>query len=188
MTLSSGYCGETLIDNGSFVYGKLHWSTSSSIPGPDPNVHKGKCIIAFDLANENWEKVEKPSFGEGEVELRVRKLRSDLSVFIDYKTTHIGAWVMKEYGVKESWTKMFTIRYPNDPEWLPNFFMSNNGEILSLSGTTSIIYNSKDDSFRYSDVINCHYGKYAQFYLESLVGPFSTQGTQNVEKAQSSNK
>jgi len=83
---------------------------------------------------------------------------------------------------------MFTIRYPNDPEWLPNFFMSNNGEILSLSGTTSIIYNSKDDSFRYSDVINCHYGKYAQFYLESLVGPFSTQGTQNVEKAQSSNK
>ncbi|XP_049400050.1 F-box/kelch-repeat protein At3g23880-like [Solanum stenotomum] len=63
---SSGYCGETLIDNGSFVDGKLHWSTSSSIPGPDPNVNKGKYIIAFDLANENWEKVEKPSFGEGE--------------------------------------------------------------------------------------------------------------------------
>ncbi|XP_049400051.1 F-box protein CPR1-like [Solanum stenotomum] len=127
---SSGYCGETLIDNGSFVDGKLHWSTSTSISGPDPNVHKGKYIIAFDLANENWEKVEKPSFGEGEVELRVRKLRSDLSVFSDYKTTHIGAWVMKEYGVKESWTKLFTIRYPKDPEWLPKFFMSNNGEIF----------------------------------------------------------
>ncbi|KAG5581932.1 hypothetical protein H5410_052559 [Solanum commersonii] len=171
VTKSSGYCGETLIDNDSFVDGKLHWSTSTSIPGPDPNVHKGKYIIAFDLANKNWEKVEKPSFGEGEVELRVRKLRSDLSVFSDYKTTHIGAWVMKEYGVKESWTKMFTIRYPNDPEWLPNFFMSNNGEILSLSGTTSIIYNSKDDSFQFSNVINCHYETFRLHpEIEGIIG------------------
>ncbi|KAG5627997.1 hypothetical protein H5410_013215 [Solanum commersonii] len=117
---------------------------------------KGRNIIAFDLAIEKWEMVENPSHGEGETELLVGKLGSHLSVFCDYKTTHLGAWVMKEYGVKECWIKMFTIRYPNDPEWYPSFFKSNKGEILSVFRATSMIYNLNDDSFRYSDVTNCH--------------------------------
>ncbi|CAN4127141.1 unnamed protein product [Withania somnifera] len=101
-------CCETLFDRGSFVHGKLHWTTSTL--GLDSKVFQNKNIIAFDLANEKWEKVEKPSYGIGETELRVSKLGNDLSVFCDYETTHIGAWVMKEYGVKESWMKMFTVR------------------------------------------------------------------------------
>ncbi|MCE3214743.1 hypothetical protein HAX54_053209, partial [Datura stramonium] len=28
---------------------------------------------------------------------------------------HADVWVWKEYGVKESWTKMFTINLPYDP-------------------------------------------------------------------------
>ncbi|XP_055804041.1 F-box protein CPR1-like [Solanum dulcamara] len=185
---SPGYCGEILIDNG-FLGGKLYWGTS--ISDPNPNVHNSRNIMAFDLANEKWEKVEEPSYGERETELLVGKLGSDLCVFIDYKTIHIGVWVMKEYEVKESWINMFTIPYPNDPEWFPNFFMSNKGKILSVSGATFMIYNSTDDSFRYSCVTNCHDGQYAQFYLESLVCPLSTQGAENAEKAhikKSSNK
>lgn len=41
-------------------------------------------IIAFDLANEKWEKVDKPIYGEGETESFVWKLGSDLAVFYHF--------------------------------------------------------------------------------------------------------
>ncbi|PHT37698.1 Glycerate dehydrogenase HPR, peroxisomal [Capsicum baccatum] len=63
-----------------FANGKLHWETI--VVGPNfSNARKGTNIISFDLANEKCY----------------------------YKGTHFSAWVMKEYGVKESWMKMFTI-------------------------------------------------------------------------------
>ncbi|XP_055822265.1 F-box protein CPR1-like [Solanum dulcamara] len=140
-------------DRRSFVDGKLHWGTY--ISGPDE--HLGENVISFDLAYEKWEKMEKPSYGEGETELCVGKLGSDLCVFTNSKTTdHLGAWVMKEYGVKESWIKMFTITYPDNLDEEPTFFVSNKGEISTVFGATSMIYNSKDESLRYSDVTNYH--------------------------------
>ncbi|XP_060206774.1 F-box protein CPR1-like isoform X2 [Lycium barbarum] len=95
-----------LYGTGLFANGKLHWDTITS----GPIMRWGRNIISFDLANEKWEKMEKPSYGVGESDLWVGKLGSDLCVYSDYRTTHLGAWVMKDYGVKESWTKMFTIR------------------------------------------------------------------------------
>lgn len=41
-----------------------------------------------------------------------------------------------------------------------------------------MIYNSKDDSVVYSDVTNCC----VQFYIGSLVCPFSMEETQNAAK------
>ncbi|PHT92191.1 hypothetical protein T459_00073 [Capsicum annuum] len=61
--------------------------------------------------NEKWNKVEKPSsYGVGETESFLWKLGSNLCVYTDYKETQFCVWVMKEYGVKQSWTKKYTIR------------------------------------------------------------------------------
>ncbi|KAK4361513.1 hypothetical protein RND71_020465 [Anisodus tanguticus] len=60
-----------------------------------------------------------------------------------------NVWVMKEYGVKESWAKMYTIKYPSNIERhvrVPSFFMSNKGEILLVFGSTSMIYSPKVSS------------------------------------------
>ncbi|KAG5584927.1 hypothetical protein H5410_045361 [Solanum commersonii] len=55
---------------------------------------------------------------------------------------------MKEYEVKESWTKMLSINHVDSPYALDlPYFISNKGEILVGIGQSFKIYNPKDDSF-----------------------------------------
>ncbi|PHT57811.1 hypothetical protein CQW23_00174 [Capsicum baccatum] len=97
---SGGFYEDTLHSLGFLVDGKLHWDMASK-----------KKIVSFDIANEKWNKVEKPSsYGVGETESFLWKLGSNLCVYTDYKETQFCVWVMKEYGVKQSWTKKYTIR------------------------------------------------------------------------------
>lgn len=61
-------------------------------------------------------------------------------------------WVMKEYGVKESW-KMFIIKYSHDFMgydflYLP-FCMSIEGEILFKIGSVLLTYSQINDSMRF---------------------------------------
>ncbi|PHU27945.1 hypothetical protein BC332_00038 [Capsicum chinense] len=181
---SVDYCGETNIiknNDGSYVdslsfsaefaNGKLHWNIG----------REKKNIVSFDLANEIWDKVEKPSYGVGETESCVWTVGSDLCVFTDYKQTHFCIWVMKEYGVKQSWIKKYTIRYPNGQCNTP-FFISNKGEMLFLVRLEFMIDNSKDDSLRYTNVTNRESNHAMKIYTESLVCPFSTEGTDNAAK------
>ncbi|KAG5593422.1 hypothetical protein H5410_043936 [Solanum commersonii] len=171
-----------LRDSGFFANGKLHWDTITFSPNFD-DVHKCRRIICFDLANEKWEKVEKPSYGVGETDMCMGMLGSDFCVFRDYNKTQLGVWVMNGYGVKESWIKKFTITYPIKKDLCPPLFMSNKGEMLvALRTITSIMYDSKDDAFRNPHVINCNDFHGVAIYVESLVCPFSTEVTEKATK------
>lgn len=136
--------------------------------------------------------------------LRLGVFGSDFSIFCDNMVSQVDVWVMKVYGVKESWTKMLTIEYPGDPFVYYNYilfppsFISNKGEILvcfvsskvmtystSLDQRINIMtYNPKDDSFRYSKVINFNFDSWrsAEIYVESLVCPLSAEGRKNATK------
>ncbi|XP_060178710.1 F-box/kelch-repeat protein At3g23880-like isoform X2 [Lycium barbarum] len=143
------------------VNGKLHW------------LDKQRNIISIDLADEKWAEVERPySEGCGYVKLGV--FGSDLAVLCNYGRTHVDVWVMTEYGVKESWTKMFTVKFPNDSMGIfyPPILMSNEGEILLKFGSRFTKYNPKDDSIRYVDVTNFAPCIEAEIYVKSLVCPF----------------
>ncbi|XP_059309947.1 F-box/kelch-repeat protein At3g23880-like [Lycium ferocissimum] len=134
---------------GKFANGKLHWATNDD----DWN------IISIDLADEKWGKVEQSCYGEGYSLLHLAVLRSDLSVCCNYMSSHTDVWVMKEYGVKESWIKMYTIKYLSDLEnpyfsrlLPPTLCMSKKGEILLVIGSTLMIHNPEDESTRYTKV------------------------------------
>ncbi|PHT57809.1 hypothetical protein CQW23_00172 [Capsicum baccatum] len=160
---SGGFYEDTLISLGLIVDGKLHW-----------DMGRNKNIVCFDIANEKWDKVEKPSsYGVGETERFVWKLGSNLCVYTDYKETQFCIWVMKEYGVKQSWIKKYTIMYPNDDKFFSPLFVSNKGEMLFLVRSEFMIYNSKDDSLRYTNVTNRESNHALKIYIESLVCPFS---------------
>nr|XP_016433937.1 PREDICTED: F-box protein At4g22390-like isoform X2 [Nicotiana tabacum] len=114
--------------SGKLVNQKLHWLDW------DQNI-----IFFFYLADEKWAKVEQPSDFKGCGFLVLGVFRNDLSAFCNYEwTTHVDIWVMKEYGVKESWTKMFTIKFPDRPTgyiFTPPIFMSNEEGITKAATT-----------------------------------------------------
>ncbi|XP_059311791.1 F-box/kelch-repeat protein At3g23880-like, partial [Lycium ferocissimum] len=158
---------------GTLVNGKLHWTTSTT----HFSVYNPKDVICFNLADEKWGKVEQPCNGEGDIDyiLSLGVLAGDLALFCNYPKTHADVWVMKEYGVKESWMKVITINYRDDPAWYlfrPPFCMSKKGEILFEFGSSFLVYNPKDDSIRRPQITNCDAFDEAIIYIESLVWPF----------------
>lgn len=152
---------ELLDDTAKFVNGKLHWAD------------KQWNIISIDLADEKWAEVEQSCYFKGCRYFKLGVFESDLSVFCNYAWTHVDVWVMKEYGVKESWTKIFTIKSPHDDPtghiFYPPILMSNEGEILLRFGSHFTKYNPKDDSIRYLDVTNFDRCLEAEIYVKSLV-------------------
>ncbi|KAM3326592.1 F-box/kelch-repeat protein like [Capsicum chacoense] len=175
-----------------FVNGKLHWtgvlSWANSIYG---GFHKDWNIVSIDLADEKWGEVEQPRYGEEDFSLNLEVLGSDLSVLSNcmkkHTESHTEVWVMREYGVKESWTKMYTIK--NRGDVISLFFpqtlcMSNKGDILLVPGSTVMVQNPKDESIRYPKVTNFGSCDAVNIYVESLVcAPLF-----GTNKAQSKNK
>ncbi|XP_006358425.1 F-box/kelch-repeat protein At3g23880-like [Solanum tuberosum] len=167
-----------LQQSGMFVNGKLHWVSIIDLK---------RNIISFDLAYGKWGEMELPCYwngGRGEV----LSLGSDRLVFCDCDEIYmLDVWLMKEYGVKESWMKMFTIKIPQDQLVYRNLgqiclHMASGSEILVVFGSSFMIYNTKGDPLRSSKIINSNNWDEARIYIESLVWPFSTVGTEDATK------
>ncbi|XP_006358426.1 F-box/kelch-repeat protein At3g23880-like [Solanum tuberosum] len=174
-----------LQQSGRFVDGKLHWNT---IIGP--KLCMKRSIISIDLADGKWGEMELPCYWKGArgVVLSLGVLGSNLSVLCDCDDPYmLDVWLMKEYGVKESWTKMFTIKMPDDQlvyGYLGQIrlHLASGSEILVVFGSTFMIYNLKGDPLRSSKVINSNNWDEAEIYIESLVCPFSEVGTEDATK------
>ncbi|XP_070040543.1 F-box protein CPR1-like [Nicotiana tomentosiformis] len=107
-------CGVIHYGLSKMVNGKLHWVTSDGD------------ILSIDLADEKCEKLALLS-------LKLGVFGSDLFMFRKYQRTNIDVWLMKEYGIKESWTKMYTIKLPDESSnyvQISLFYESNKGEML----------------------------------------------------------
>ncbi|XP_006360353.1 F-box/kelch-repeat protein At3g23880-like [Solanum tuberosum] len=161
--------GVLLNDSGKFVKGKLHWATTARL-----GEYNGWDIISIDLKDEKWGKIEQPCYEKGNFDFVLGVLEDNLSVLCNYNKTRADVWVMKDYGVKDSWEKMYTISCPNDPGkymFSPPLCMSKKGEILLVFGSIFMIYNPSDDSIRYPEVTNFDACLEAEIYTESLISP-----------------
>lgn len=87
--------------NGVLAGGALHWLANRK-----PEADEANLMIAFDLSHEEFYQVPMPfAVGGGGFSACLEVLRGCLSLVCMY-----DIWVMKEYGVKDSWTKLFTFR------------------------------------------------------------------------------
>ncbi|XP_028069126.1 F-box protein CPR1-like isoform X4 [Camellia sinensis] len=70
-------------------------------------------LIAFDLGAEEYRMVSLPECGAVDFYLKFEVLNGCLCVRHYYLKKGVDLWVMKEYGVKESWTKLICIEQSN---------------------------------------------------------------------------
>ncbi|KAL5581728.1 hypothetical protein UlMin_014170 [Ulmus minor] len=85
------------------VHGRLHWVTW-------PRRHRtGRNLISFDLADEQFREVPKPDVGLRRCDYHIGVISGCLCAAFYFSYGKLEIWVMKEYEVKESWVKAFTI-------------------------------------------------------------------------------
>lgn len=126
---------------GILVSGCLHWSTR-------PIKGKDEKIVSFDLAKEKFKFVPAPISDEltiqNELPIQVCALEGLLAI-VNYSNFAWNLWVMKEYGVEESWTKLMTISTSTEIRmWCKPLCLTDNGELIIHVFENKIVkYNPK---------------------------------------------
>ncbi|XP_059645935.1 F-box protein CPR1-like [Cornus florida] len=90
------------------VNGALHWLVSRR-----PESDKANLIAAFDLGVEEYRLVPLPELLDQNVHMNLKDFGGCLSLLCNYFEVRVEIWVMEEYGVKESWTKLFSVTQPS---------------------------------------------------------------------------
>ncbi|XP_028792393.1 F-box/kelch-repeat protein At3g23880-like [Neltuma alba] len=86
---------------GKFVSGTLNWVA-------DSRSRSSLVVISLDLEKESYVELPQPDHGDGMLTLTLGVLGDCLAILYNYGTRS-DVWIMKDFGVKESWTKLFNI-------------------------------------------------------------------------------
>ncbi|KAE8713696.1 Pyridoxal phosphate phosphatase-related protein [Hibiscus syriacus] len=174
----------TNYNDGAYVNNALHW-----VGDEIGEFHGGQVIFTLDLATEKYYDVP-----EGDTSFKIKKCGGDcpyfgymnagvlggcLCVSRDYSTCpvedHINVWVVKEYGVKESWTELL---YLSRDQWLTNIFhtravgYSKNGDKVLLDdggGRQPAWFNLENETGETLRIAGAPQLVSTTIYVESLV-------------------
>ncbi|PPR86104.1 hypothetical protein GOBAR_AA34590 [Gossypium barbadense] len=130
---------------GKHVDGTLNWAVFS---GQDGDFS----IVSLDLARETYKEVTQPCYGDGVDERTLGVLDGCLCVLCSYRKLYADVWVMKEYGKRESWTKLVSIPYlpyERSEMFLTPVSVSKSGEILLRYGVNILGWHLAFCTFRH---------------------------------------
>ncbi|MBA0587365.1 hypothetical protein Gorai_000497 [Gossypium raimondii] len=162
-------CSFPYVDNvsesGVLLNGTIHWMVSFE-DGVDC-----RCVVAaFSLEEEVFSDMPAPDIVNTSFEFVVGVLNGCLCVLHSRNQMHNDFWVMTEYGVGKSWTKLtLSLSYIC---MKPLCLAQNREALLDVDGKL-LLYNLEDDSYKYLvvDGIPAGDGFEADTYLETLVSP-----------------
>ncbi|KAL5709438.1 hypothetical protein ACHQM5_020126 [Ranunculus cassubicifolius] len=130
---------------GVFVSGALHW-----VVWVKKTVNK--VIVAFDIEKNVFREVPSPTTVDQDFELNLGLLQGQLCVLRKYVgCPDIDIWVMKNYGVTESWSKIIKMElvYPYDVlARLTPLGFGKNGEIVLKSESSLDLYDPKNKTLK----------------------------------------
>ncbi|CAL5336328.1 unnamed protein product [Camellia sinensis] len=157
----------------SFVNGALHWLTFTQ-DSPD-------FIRCFDFGSEQFRVVpEPPECGLPRKNfmgfVRVGVLRDSLSISDFSNPFHWDIWIMKDYGIKESWSKEFVIGNVTSMRGYGDYYETimilKNGEILMLVNKgVLVLYSPKEGRVEKLNIdgININPAFYGTAHIPSFV-------------------
>lgn len=147
-------------EGGKYASGRLHWPGTLRVDWD---------IASFDLGSLEFGRVERPSYPDSGFNECMGVIGGCLSMLCDYKS-HLDVWIMKEYGVRESWDRVVTVTTVDNPmERLVLFTVGPNGEIILTYQSNCVIYYPEDNGYRHCQVKNLAPLLEAGIYAESLV-------------------
>lgn len=129
------------IHSGKFVSGTVNWLATIDF--------ERKCpwfIVSFDLGKETYRKVLPPDFGGVDVcDLKLSVLRDCLCVILGH-----DIWVMNEYGIQESWTKLFTVSNMSGYTLTKAIDIFEGDQVLleRIGNQKWVVYNSRKSTFK----------------------------------------
>ncbi|KAK9285175.1 hypothetical protein L1049_024361 [Liquidambar formosana] len=154
----------------SFLNGALHWVAND---GTSPDYMR-----SFHFGSEQFRAIPAPAqFGSREEAfvnyIHVGVLEGCLYVCDCSHSEHIDLWIMKNYGVKESWTKDLVIanlifeRSPLD-FYEPIMILRNGGILMLFNEDSLVLYSFKTEQFRFLSI----FGVRSEFHAIALVPSF----------------
>lgn len=183
---SIGYapCALVVPSFNSFLRGCLHWVPSS---GSSPDY-----IFSFNFETEEFGSVAPPPCLDATKRqisdyIRLGTVEGCLFVCVFGDSRKFDLWVMKEYGVKESWTKQFVIEnlYPRQSRYdfyEPVKFLSN-GEILMLYNDSEVVcYNTETKRMRRTRVTHTRHEFNSIALTPSLVSLYQVAKRELVQR------
>ncbi|XP_059664639.1 F-box protein CPR1-like [Cornus florida] len=141
---------------GMLANGALHW-----VVFPTPGLDRPELIAAFDLGVEEHRLVPQPDYPGKNFDLNVEILGGWLCVICDYcrfgADTCVDIWVMKEFGGKESWTRLFSVAQPSSIRefkyvWTLVFSQSRGEVLLIQDGGRLLWYDFKMNTIKYTEI------------------------------------
>ncbi|MED6170301.1 hypothetical protein PIB30_029685 [Stylosanthes scabra] len=133
-------------------------------------------VVSFDLVKETFSEFSLPC-NETIVSPRLCVLRNCLAFSFKHQNTHWAVWLMKEYGVPQSWTKLAMIRLDPllDGKRLRPLYKWRNYVLVAASSSKIVLYNLDDGSFEFPLLdptpLSNSTGLCFHIYHESLVPP-----------------
>ncbi|XP_071711647.1 F-box/kelch-repeat protein At3g06240-like [Rutidosis leptorrhynchoides] len=154
---------------GTFLNGSIHWLARYS-----NNNSKHRVVASFSVKKETFSDLSVPPQEPLLPYYALSVLKGRLSALCDGRSyTDMEVWLMMEYGVVNSWSKLFKIPLGNGIGFMRPLSCVNEDEIvLEIDLQSYAIYNAKTNRFKgVKSVQNLKWFGDAVVYVESLLSP-----------------
>ncbi|XP_039169925.1 F-box protein CPR1-like [Eucalyptus grandis] len=178
---------------GVFVCGHLHWIMTREV-GSDSAI----LLVAFDFRIEDFKVVDLPDGIDNKLDVDLSVLGGCLCLSINGNHMGVDVWIMKEYGLKDSWIKLFSIPQSEVARTLdfvrPLAYAKNGRQVLVRQDSKNLIlYDLETKGIERVDINGMPNSFEAEICLRTLVsvddyGGYTKKKQQEAEEIKNRNK